>query len=180
MDWIHRVLILIVSSLYALGYQEVLAQQTIPVLVCAGIGGNGPTTDVPANTPVVLDMTYLCTLTQPSGMVTFSSSDSLATLAPPLMYGVADVVANPPPTGGWLFSHTLLATFTFRSVGPQTLVVSLPGNPFSPISVPIIVDPLPVPVLGPYNVVLLGILIGVSAIYLRCAAGGHFFGRGST
>jgi hypothetical protein len=76
----------------------------------------------------------------PSGTVAFFSSDQLATMPNSLTYGPADVVAIAPPGGGWRFSHSLVATFTFRTPGTQLLVVGLPSIGFSPVFHRILVD----------------------------------------
>jgi len=145
------------------------AQQIVPVLLCAGIGGDVPAPHIPRNTPVVLEMTYACTLANPSGTVAFSSSDSLATIPSPLTYSQVDVTPAGPPGSGWLFTHALVAPFTFRSLGPQTLTASLPGNPFSPVQVPIVVDStvgaVAVPTLSTFGLLLATFLVSATELF---------------
>lgn len=155
---------LIFGAFSVLFQGHVEAQPIIPVLLCAGTGGDVPVPHVPASTQVTLDMAYWCVLANPSGTVTFSSSDSLATMAGPLIYTQVDVTAISPPGNGWLFKHPLVATFTFRSPGPQALTASLPGNPFSPVRVPITVDPpvaQSIPTLGALGLALLSLTLAL-------------------
>ena len=163
---VRFLVLLAAASMSVLMSGSATAQVTVPIQVCSIIGPEFQFAHVPANTPVVLEMTDACTLSQPSGTVTFLSSDPLATLPSPLPYGAADVIAT---HDGWLFTHALLATFIFRSVGAQTLTISVSGAPYI---VPMVVDPpaTPVPALSALLLALLAIGLCVNGLCKRAPA----------